>query len=220
MRAAGAMRRLVGGIVVGLIALVAIGGGSPVSSERTRSDTLFIDDDEADFLAKRRVAVTETFDHPTEFSPDQRIVNFQGMKFKSLDPEPPFWSVGQLGDADCPEVCYLVRGFSDAGPGSDELAMTVRFRDGGAVFTLGFELVGTARRSDGTPLPNQFVIRIVEVDGSVTPIRLPANIGDTYIGLHSAIGIRKVVILQNHESNLTNFGLDNVSRSSIRDDLQ
>ncbi|HEX2704167.1 MAG TPA: hypothetical protein VHM65_00265 [Candidatus Lustribacter sp.] len=145
--------------------------------------------------------MTETFDDPVAFAPERRIVSFQGVRFWSKDPSPPYWTVGDA------EGATLYRKFSD---GADTGDLAVSFVKDGDVRSFGFLLNPFGH-------PNQIAIRVVEVDGTVTLVLLPQNAGATYFGLHSRIGIEKVVIGQRPDlaGGWTNFSLDRVSRGHI-----
>lgn len=207
----GSRRMLVRGLIVAGVAMsLTLGGTVAVSAGGHRhAGQLSVTYNEDLFLAKNSIRVTQTFDHPTEFPPEQRTVYFQGVRFRSKDTAAPYWRVGGVEGADvqCPEVCRLYRAFSD---GPDETAdMKITFRRRGSVRSFGFLL-------DVFGAQNQFVIRVVESDGKVTPIWLPPDTGDIYVGLHSRIGIRKIVIQQpNQADGFGNFAIDEFSRSYI-----
>ncbi len=209
----GTRHRLVHGLLVAGVAMsVAVGGAVDASAGGTEhSRRLTVTYDEDAFLQANRISVTQTFDDPKEFPPEQRAVMFDGVRFWSKDTAPPYWRVGGVEGAtvQCPEVCSLYRAFRD---GADSEVMTIAFRNHGVVRSFGFELSPFGS-------PNQFVIKVVEADGRVTPIWLQRDAGTTYLGLHSRIGIRKVVITQRPDKAdgvSANFSIDQVSRSYIR----
>ncbi len=196
--------------VVGVALSLTLGATVSVSAASSgHAGRLTVTYDEDAFLTANRIRVTQTFDDPTEFPPEQRTVHFQGVRFRSKDTAPPYWRVGGVPGAtvQCPEVCRLYRAFSDD---PDETAdMKIAFRKRGSVRSFGFLL-------DIFGSPNQFVIRVVESDGTVTPIWLPPDARDTYVGLHSRIGIKKIVIEQpNQAEGYGNFAIDQFSRSYI-----
>ena len=173
------------------------------------SSGLSVTGDESGFLARHPHVVTETFEQPADFDDRQHIVSFHGIKFNSVDPTPtPKWQVGDIGNnTGCPDGCYLYRQDFSA----EAAKATMSFRNGGFVHTLGFRLVAFAQ-------PNQFLVRVVEADGSSSSFWLSPDVTEPYVGLHSATGVRKVTITQRHDladGSTTNFGFDEVTRSSI-----
>ncbi len=89
--------------------------------------------------------------------------------------------------------------------------MALSFRNQGAVRSFGFRL-------DVFGYPNQFLIRVRDRDGAVSRIWLPRDVGDIYVGLHSPIGLDRIVIHQRPDKANgveTNFAIDQFSRSYI-----
>lgn len=196
-------RRRLAQLLVGATAAmsITIGGSVAVSAGGVKhTDRLTVTYDEDTFRASSRRLVTETFDHPTEFPPAKRTVAFRGVKFRSNDAADPYWKVDG----------GLYRGFSGDGPDSPAVGLGITFRNRGAVRNFGFRL-------DPFGTPNQFVIKVIEIDGTVTRRSLPTNTGDRFVGLNSRIGIAKIVIVQDFESvgGATNFAIDEFSRSPI-----
>ncbi len=196
-------RRRFAHLLVGATAAMSmtVGGSVAVSAGGAKhADRLTITYDEDAFRASSRRLVTETFDDPTEFAPAKRTVAFRGVKFRSTDAADPYWKVDD----------GLFRGFSDDGPDSPAIGLAITFRDRGAVRNFGFRL-------DPFGTPNQFEIKVVEIDGTVTRRSLPTDTGDRFVGLNSRTGIAKIVILQDFESagGATNFAIDEFSRSYI-----
>lgn len=161
--------------------------------------------DEAAFLRRGGIVARETFEVTRVFDPARKVVPFSGMKFVSWDAADPSWSVDPIGTANG----KLYRKFSD---GTDTTSnASIYFAGRGSV-----EQVGLLLHPFG--YPNQFVIRVVRVDGREIDLKLPRDTGDVYLGLSSDVGIKKVKILQQPwlaGGGSTNFGLDNVSRGAI-----
>lgn len=203
------MRRIAGFVTATLIAAALAITSNPAAAAGPK--TLWVTYDETEFLTTRRLAVTETFDHPRTFFRNQRIVSYAGLKLRSLDPAPPWWAVGPAGSGSCPQDCALGRGFRYLGPFGDDLGMSMHVPSDWDefVYSLGFRLIASHPE-------NRFVVRVIEDDGKVTPVRLPADIGEIYVGLHSSMGIKKVVIVQRADlsgGRLANFKIDDLSRS-------
>jgi hypothetical protein len=206
-------RHLLGGVVVGVAAVsMALVGAVPVSAgDADYGGEVTVTHDEAAFLAANKIWVTQTFDEAMTFPAEKRAVTFQGVRFWSKDTADPYWRVGGVEGAEvqCPEVCRLYRAFSD-GP-NDTADMALSFRNHGAVRSFGFLL-------NVFGSPNQFVIRVQERDGTVSRIWLPSDVGDIYLGLHSRIGIDRIVIHQRPDKadgSEVNFAIDQFSRSFI-----
>lgn len=166
-----------------------------------------VEHDEATFLARNKIRVTETFDEYTEpfaFPPAQRTVSFRGMKIRSLDPVAPSWVID--GGADK----VLERTFADtSGPDTADIAIT--FRRCAAVKALGFRI---------DPIGGVFELRVTERGGRSTTIG-PFSLGprqETYFGLTSRKGIVRVVVAQRPdlaEGTFSNFSIDDLSRSAL-----
>ena len=208
-----ASRHLLSGLVAAAAAMsMALVGAVPVSAgDADYRGEVTVTHDEAAFLAAHRIWVTQTFDEAVNFPAEKRAVTFQGVRFWSKDTAAPYWRVGGVVGAEvqCPEVCRLYRAFSD--DPNDTVDMALSFRNQGAVRSFGFLL-------DVFGSPNQFVIRVRDRDGAVSRIWLPRDVGDIYLGLHSRIGIDRIVIHQRPdkaEGVETNFAIDQFSRSFI-----
>jgi hypothetical protein len=168
--------------------------------------------DEQQFLSSRPIVSTETFDEfstPTEFPTTQRRVVIDGVRYRSVDVAPPWWIVDQEFFTQPTNV--LFRRFSNGFETTADLA--VAFRDGGSARAIGFRLNPFATN-------NRFELRVTEADGATTTVALPIGIvGPQYVGLSSPNRIRRVVITQRSDLpgvSLSNFSLDDVSRSAIR----
>jgi hypothetical protein len=204
-------RRLLGGIAAVTVALSMVGVAPVSAGESDYLDRITVTNDESAFLDANRIWITQPFDEAVIFPPEKRAVTFQGVRFWSKDTAAPYWRVGGVVGAEvqCPEVCRLYRAFSE--DPNESVDMAISFRNGGAVRSFGFLL-------DAFGYPNQFVVRVRERDGTVSRLWLPRDVGDIYLGLHSRIGIDRIVIHQRPEKAdgvETNFAIDQFSRSYI-----
>lgn len=168
--------------------------------------------DEQQFLSSRPIVSTETFEEfstPTEFPTTQRRVVIDGVRYRSIDPAPPWWIVDQESFAEPTNA--LFRRFSNGFGFTADLA--VAFRDGGSARALGFRLYAFATN-------NRFELQVTEANGAVTTLALPIGmVGPTFVGVSSPNRIRRVRITQRSDISgvsLSNFSLDEVSRSAIR----
>lgn len=163
---------------------------------------------ESGFLRSRPIVSTETFEEfasPTEFPTNQRRIVIDSVRYRSVDPAPPFWTI-ELDGFPMPDN-VLLRRFSS---GADTAQLALGFRDGGSVRAVGFRLQPFATS-------NRFEIVVTEANGNTTSSLLAADIGTRYIGLSSPNRIKRVLISQRPEPSggFTNFALDDVSRSRI-----
>jgi hypothetical protein len=163
--------------------------------------------DEGRFLAAQPIVRTVTFEayvDGKEFPPAQRTVNIRCARLRSLDTADPSWTI----DGD-PLDRSLGRTFAGtSGPDTADVGIT--FCRGKAVKAFGFRI---------DPIGGVFVIRVTETDGSITRIG-PMELGtreETYFGLSSRKGIKRVVIAQRADlaGGFANFSLDDVSRSAL-----
>jgi hypothetical protein len=168
--------------------------------------------DEHQFLSSRPIVSTETFEEfstPTEFPTTQRRVVIDGVRYRSIDPAPPWWIVDQEFFAEPTNV--LFRRFSSGFDVTINLA--IAFRDGGSARALGFRLNPFATN-------NRFELQVTEANGAVTTLALPIGmVGPQYVGVSSPNRIRRVLITQRSDISgvsLSNFSLDDVSRGAIR----
>ena len=186
--------RIIAGVLVVAPLMVAAHGSS---ADAVAATTLTFD--KTAFLSSNPIVSTETFDEfatPTEYPPTQRRVVIDAVRFRSVDPGTPSWVV-DAGVAS-PDNALLRRFNSGSGPlGSLQLA--IAFRDGGSSPALGFLLQPFATR------------------GHTTSYLLPRDIGDTYIGVSSPNGVKRVLIRQRSEisGGVTNFAVNDVSRGRI-----
>jgi hypothetical protein len=170
--------------------------------------------DEGGFLSSSHIVTTETFEEfptPTEYPPTQRRVVIQSVRYRSIENTSPSWVI----DADPAETTpdnVLLRRFNSGAGAVGLLRAAIAFRDGGSVTALGFRLEPFATLS-----PNAFELIVTDANGAVTSLPLPRDIDDTYIGLSSPDGIKRVVITQHSEvtGGVVNFAVDDVSRSRI-----
>jgi hypothetical protein len=171
--------------------------------------------DEAGFRASQPIVTTETFEEfptPTEYPPTQRRVVIQSVRYRSIEDTPPSWAI----DLDPAEVAsednVLLRRFNQGAGPVGRLRAAIAFRDGGSVPALGFRLEPFATSS-----PNAFELIVTEANGNVSSFQLPRDIDDTYIGLSSPNGLKRVVVTQHPETTggIVNFAFDDVSRGRI-----
>lgn len=154
--------------------------------------------DETAFLTGSEIEARVTFDQPRAFDPARKVVPFDGMKFVSWGSSNPYWTVDGT----------LYRKFSED---TDNPNASVYFAGRGSVTDFGFRLHPFG-------YPNQFVVRVVGVDGSRTDLTLPRDTGDVYLGLSSAVGLLKVKVIQmpyRADGVAVNFGFDDVARGAI-----
>jgi hypothetical protein len=208
-RRRGALRVLVVGLLAAPLALVA---QSPAANAEPGVVVTF---DEAGFLSSSPVVTTETFEEfpiPTEYPPTQRRVVIQSVRYRSIENTSPSWVIDLDPAAVTTPDSALFRRFNSGAGAVGLLRAAIAFRDGGSVPALGFRLEPFAIFS-----PNAFELIVTETNGDITSFPLPRDIDDTYIGLSSPNGIKRVVVTQHSEitGGVVNFAFDDVSRGRI-----
>jgi len=189
-----------------LLAAVALFVGVAPASAAGPSVTVTYD--EAEFLADNPIRRTVTFENYVdgkEFPAAQRNVNIRCSRIRSLDPANPSWYID--GDEDDKSLSRTFAGTS--GPDTADVGIT--FCRGKVVKAFGFRI---------DPIGGVFVIRVTEADGSITrigPMELAPG-EETYFGLTSHMGIKRVVIAQRADlaGGYANYSLDDISRSALR----
>lgn len=178
---------------------------SGVGGASASGPSVGVEHDRAEFVADNPIVVEETFDRfaqPRQYPADQKIVHLRGFKFRSIDLQPPSWLIDGTDRE-------LSRTFA-ATAGPDATA------DVGFVFgkRQAVDAVGFSVRPFG--VPNTFVIRVTEADGSISRIG-PGELGETFFGLTSEIGIVRVVIAQRDDlaGGYTNYAIDDLARSRL-----
>jgi hypothetical protein len=197
--------RIVAGMMVAAPLMVAAHGSTAEAAAATN-----LTFDEAAFLSSNPIVSTETFDEfatPTEYPPTQRRVVIDAVRYRSVDPGTPSWVI-DAGVAS-PDNALLRRFNSGSGP-LGTLQLAIAFRDGGSSRALGFLLQPFATTS-------QFELIVTEATGDTTSYLLPRDIGDTYLGVSSPNGVKRVLIRQHSEisGGVTNFAVNDVSRGRI-----